>query len=83
MPNSRLLLRHLSTVQTMSPGEWTNETATGKPAIACPECGGISELELPHVVRGGGIVTPIWSCPYICPAMEFITLVDWDEAVLR
>lgn len=67
----------------MAAGQWTDETASGRPAIACPACGGISELPETHTVRGGGIVTPLFSCPYVCPLMEFITLDDWQEEVRR
>lgn len=77
------LARHLSAATSMKPGQWTDETASGRPAICCTGCGGIFELEETHTVRGAGIVTPIVSCPYVCPLMEFITLDDWQEEVLR
>lgn len=76
------LQRHLSSLYSLQPGQWTDETPTGKPAVCCPSCGQVSDLDA-YTVRGGGILTPIWSCPYVCPAIEFLTLADWDEAVLR
>jgi len=79
----RLLQRQLAPVQALQPGQYTTETASGRVAIRCHECGGVSELDEVHTVRGAGIVTPIWSCPFVCPAMVFLTLESWGEEVLR
>jgi hypothetical protein len=73
--------RHEGPTLSLLPKQWTDQTASGKPAVMCPCCGGVYELEVglgeTHTVRGAGIVTPIVSCPYVCPFIEFVTLADW------
>lgn len=70
--------RHPGSTLSLLPKQWTNRTASGRPALMCPCCSGVFELEATHTVRGGGIVTPILVCPYACPLMEYATLLDWE-----
>lgn len=78
------LQRQLGPVQHLTPGQWTIETASGRPAIRCPACGGISDLDEAHRVLTGGVVSPIWSCPFAsCAFQEFLSLEAYGEAVLR
>lgn len=74
------LQRFLGPPMHMTAGQWTDRTASGRPAIACPGCGGISELEPPHEIFGAGIVKYVWSCPMPpCPIMEFISLGSYSD----
>jgi hypothetical protein len=77
--------RNLGPVSHLSPRQYTVETASGKPAICCPGCGEVSEIDVggAHRVLTGGMLSPIWSCPYAtCPLIEFIYLDDFDEPVV-
>lgn len=78
--NLRLLQRHLSTVQTIAPGQYTTETMDGAIAVACPECGHTSELE--QVPRASGEVPQPWQCPYVCAWEGRLQLENWAEPVL-
>lgn len=75
----RLLQRHLSTAQTLQPGQYTAET--GRPSIACPECGGISDVDQTPLADGS--VPLLWQCPFACVYAAYLRLEDWGEAVLR
>ena len=76
--------RHLGPVQSLLAAQWTELTASGRPAICCPKCGRASDLPLESRVLQGGEVSPIWSCPWEgCPAMMFVKLEAWGEPVLR
>lgn len=77
------LNRHLGDVRSLDAGQWTDRTASGKPAIACPGCGSISEIDDTHTISPDGLVTPIWSCAsQACPLMEWIALEAWAEEVV-
>lgn len=76
------LQRNLGPVTHLTPSQYTVETASGDPAICCPKCGGISDLEFSVLV--GGVVSQIWSCPYVsCPFVDYLTLESYGEEVLR
>jgi hypothetical protein len=75
--------RHEGPTVSLLPKQWTDRTASGKPALMCPCCGGVFELEETHTVRGAGIVTPIVACPYACPFIEYVTLVDHPNEAPR
>ena len=78
------LRRCLGPVPHLAPAEYTVETASGKPAVSCPACGGISDLVEPYRVIAGGLVSPIWRCPFVtCCYEQFLSLEAWGEAVLR
>lgn len=73
------LRRLLAPATKLSPGEWSAETASGYPAMSCPCCGAIAELD-EHVVSVGGDVRPIFSCPSpACPFMDFVELSAWND----
>lgn len=78
-----VLQRHLGPVAHLDQGQWTSETASGKPAVSCSLCGNISELD-EHTVDRQGNVTPRWCCPNSsCPVMEFLRLESFGEEVLQ
>lgn len=75
------LKRNLGPVGHLAPGEYTVETASGKPAACCPRCGGVSEIEFD--VHRDGRVTQIFSCPYACcPFQDYLDLEAWGEEVV-
>lgn len=75
------LARNLGPVTALAPREYTVETASGLPAVCCPSCGGISDIE--HEVYRDGRVARIWSCPYqSCPLVTYLDLECWGEEVL-
>lgn len=74
------LARNLGPVAHLTAGQYTVETVSGEPAICCPACGGVSDLEFG--VHVGGVVSQIWSCPYAsCPFQDYLTLESWMEPV--
>lgn len=78
------LQRHLGPVQSLLPGQWTAETASGKEALCCPSCGHIADIEYPHEVEKYGRVKFRWACPsQSCSFAEFLILEAHNEEVLR
>lgn len=78
---STRLNRNLGPVSRLSPGEYTTETVSGDPALSCPSCGGVSDIEFE--VHDTGRVSQIFSCPYAsCPFVDYIDLEAWDEEVV-
>lgn len=76
--------RNLGPVRGLTEGQYTIETATGRPALCCKRCGTIAELPTTHTPMKGGRVDLIWTCPAVsCPETSFITLCDIDEEVAR
>lgn len=75
--------RHLGSATTLDPQQWTDATASGKPAVCCPACGQVAEIDGPsHVVSRQGKVTPRWKCD-ACSYQEWIELEAFGEEVLR
>lgn len=75
------LQRCLGPISHLDPGQYTLATASGDPAIRCPSCGGISDLEIK--VLAGGVVEEIWSCPFAaCSFQSYLVLESHDEPVL-
>lgn len=75
------LARNLGPVSHLTPGQWTAETASGLPAICCPKCSGVSDLE--HRVLTGGVVSMVWACSGEgCSYVDFISLEAWGELVV-
>jgi hypothetical protein len=75
------LRRNLGPISHLDPGEYTLSTASGDPAVRCPKCGGISDLEI-KVLAGGG-VADFWSCPFAsCSFQSYLVLESHDEPVL-
>lgn len=70
--------RLLAPATRLSAGEWSDETASARPAVACPECGEIFELDETYRVMTGGRVSPVWSCP-ACAFLNFIELEAYGE----
>lgn len=76
------LQRNLGPVSHLEPGEYTVETRDELPAVSCPACGGISEIEFG--VHVGGVVSQIWSCHYAsCPFVDYLTLESWGLEVVK
>ncbi len=78
---ARQLPRNLGPVASLDAGQWTAETASGRPAISCPSCSAISDLPETHHVLAGGFVSPAWSCPR-CSYVSFLGLEAHGEDVL-
>lgn len=79
----KTLQRLLGPVRALDRGQYTTETATGRPAVCCPSCGDITELDETHRVLPGGLVSPIWMCSLpSCGFADFLVLEAADEDVL-
>lgn len=81
------LNRLLGPASRLSAGEWSSETASGEPCVACPDCGERGELEIRkgrHRVLNGGQVSPIWCCPgAACAFRDFLHLEAYGEEYVR
>lgn len=76
----QVLQRHLGLARTLDRGQWTDRTASGRPAASCPDCGQIDEVD---VDQASGRVRYIWACPSErCAFRAFLTLEAWKEPVL-
>jgi hypothetical protein len=77
------LQRFLGPAPSLQPGQFTVETASGRPAVCCKACGTIAEIQPTHRVLRGGMVVPVWVCEQpTCGAMDFLTLDDIEEPVV-
>lgn len=75
--------RNLGPVPALEPGEWTLETASGRPAIRCGSCGGIYDLPETHRVDETGFVVPALRCEYVpCDAYAYVRLLNYSDEVL-
>lgn len=71
--------RHLGSVESMLPKQWTLETASGQPAICCECCEQIQEIAPPtYKIYGDGKVTPIFTCEN-CSSWSWINLESYGE----
>lgn len=76
--------RCLGPVHALQPKEWTDETASGRPALRCA-CGQIYDLPTTHDILISGVVVPAISCES-CSFRAFVTLEAWkleETEVLR
>lgn len=72
------LQRHLGPVASIEPGQWTAETASGKPAVCCPACSSVDEI--PGEVAADGAVANAYRCESgECPFMEWLVLESFNE----
>lgn len=72
------LQRHLGSVATIEPGQWTAETASGRPAVCCPACSSVDEVL--SVVLPGGAVALAYRCESgECAFHEWIELEAFGE----
>lgn len=79
---ARCLRRNLGPIGHLEPSEYTKETATGIPAVSCPACGNVSDLECE--VSSVGVVAKEWHCPWpMCGFRSWLTLESFAEEVLR
>lgn len=75
--------RSLAPAHALEPGEWTDETATGRPVIACRKCGGLTELSAEHRIEGDRVVPPVECETLTCRLIEYVTLTDYSGAVIK
>lgn len=76
--------RCLGRVGSLDPGEWTDRTDDGAPAIRCKSCGAIFGLPESHRVIDDGRIVPALRCPTeTCSAYGYVTLGAYREDVLR
>lgn len=80
---ARVLQRNLGPVQALTHGQWTDRTVSGEPALCCPECGEISDLEAQQVpVKPSNRVRYLWQCPSErCGFADFLELEAFCEEV--
>ena len=77
----RTLQRNLGPVTALTAAQWTDQTAGGDPAVCCPSCGRVADLDL-RVIHGN--VIGRWRCPYEdCTFQDWLSLEAWAEEVLR
>jgi hypothetical protein len=79
-----VLQRHLGGVDTLDPGQWTNEGVAGfveaKAVVKCADCGGIDVIAEGHEVSPDGRVVPVWRCPTVtCGARKWIWLEGYSR----
>ena len=80
---ARVLQRNLGPVQALTHGQWTDQTVSGDPAVCCPGCGQISDLDQ-SVDERSGRVQYVWACPsQSCGFVEFLVLEAFAEEVAR
>ena len=72
------LMRVMSPATHLNRAQWTMETASGNPALSCPACGQVDEIE-PGRIKSG-VVVGIWMCQsQSCPYVEWLTLDAWND----
>lgn len=77
------LQRHLGRVESLEPGQYTVETATGMPALCCPGCASIFDLSMEHTIDDDGRVAPAVKCGNpICSFFDWVHLQAFSEDVL-
>jgi hypothetical protein len=77
-----VLQRHLGSVDTLDPGQWTSEGVAqyidAKAVVRCADCGGVDVLADGHEVSPDGRVVPTWRCPTVtCGAARWLWLEAW------
>jgi len=76
--------RNLGRVECLQPGEWTDRTVSGQPALCCIGCGAIYDLPAKFRIEDAGRVVPALHCIDICCSQfDYVTLEDFGETVLR
>lgn len=76
--------RQLGPVTALRPGQWTDATASGRPAVSCASCGGIYDVPETHRIQDDGLVVPALRCEYVpCGAFEYVRLANYADEVLR
>lgn len=65
-------------VAALEPGQYTVQTASGRPAYACPCCAGVDEIEA--TVDAAGRVAEAVRCPTVtCAFFDRVDLLEWGE----
>ena len=65
---------HEGTVETMGVATWTILTASGKPAVRCPCCGGVFDILTPIELDGTATI----ACPWSCSFFDAVLLDAWE-----
>lgn len=71
------LARNLGPVAALEPGEYTLETASGRPALRCPGCGGIDELI--GTISAGRLLEAFRCATTTCSFHEWLELEAYGE----
>lgn len=80
MSASVVYRRSLARVERLIPGEWTEETASGKPALCCADCGAIYDVPETHRIEPSGLIVPAVKCPTVtCFAFSYLKLEAWGR----
>jgi hypothetical protein len=75
--------RLLARVERLTPGEWTDLTATATPALCCASCGSVFELPEMNRVEADGLIVPAVRCPSDpCGVFGYVRLEDWEQTVV-
>lgn len=75
--------RCLGPATALTSGQWTDRTASGNPALACPDCGQIDEVKPHEIDKLSGRLRYRWACPaQCCGCIEFLVLEAFNEEVL-
>ncbi len=72
-----IVKRSLGPVTALLAGEWTDQTVSGRPAVSCPQCETIEEVDV--LEPGGRAVLACRRCGVLGP----VVLADYQEEVLR
>ncbi|HEX5064128.1 MAG TPA: hypothetical protein VFV99_32350 [Kofleriaceae bacterium] len=76
--------RSLYPVEGLLAGEWTDETATGRPAVCCARCSGIYDIPETHRIDPAGFVRPELKCGAGCSEVGYgVRLLNYADEVLR
>jgi hypothetical protein len=76
--------RLLARVERLTAGEWTDLTASGRPALCCSACSAVFELPATHRVNDDGLVVPAVRCgDASCREFGYVRLENWSESVVR
>lgn len=76
--------RQLGPVESLRPGQWTDRTASGRPALSCVKCGGIYDVPETHGIDERGYVMPALTCEYLpCGTCDLVLLANYRDEVAR
>jgi hypothetical protein len=81
------LQRHLGALRSIDKQQWFADPGWDETRpirreiwVCCPECAGIHNITDTHRVIGGGLVSPVFSCPTAaCPYQDFLELASYGE----
>jgi len=65
---------HDGPIDTLEVATYTVRTATGRPMLRCPACGGFFEILTPIELDGTATIT----CPWSCSFFDEVLLDAWE-----